>query len=96
MHHIMKYTVHGEELSSGFLNSFYFISVMMSLSDYLQLLTKQIPRGALKCRPCRQPSYQCLETFHMQFLDSAGDGWHLWIWLQLLVEPTILGKAKES
>ena len=40
--------------------------------------------------------YQCLETFHMQFLDSAGDGWHLWIWLQLLVEPTILEKAKEN
>lgn len=25
----------GEDLSSGFLNSFYFVSVMMSLSDYL-------------------------------------------------------------
>ena len=53
----MKYIVHGGgELGSGFLNSFYFISVMMSLPDYLQLLTKDIPRGTLKCRPCRQPS----------------------------------------
>ena len=40
--------------------------------------------------------HQCLETFHMQVLGSAGDGWHLWIWLVLLVEPVILGKAKEN
>lgn len=44
--------VHREEVfSSASPNSPYFISVMTSLSDYLQLLTKPIPRGALKYRP---------------------------------------------
>lgn len=78
----MKYIVHGEEgLSSVFLNSPSFISVMTSLSDYLQLLTKPIPRGALKCRPCRQPSIHvwklstCKSSVALVTAGMFGSGW---------------------
>lgn len=70
-------------------------SVMTSLSDYLHLLTNH-PKGSFEVQTLQTAKYQCLETFHMQVLSSACNGWHVWIWLELLVEPKILGRAREK
>lgn len=78
---LMEYIVRGEEeLSSVFLNS-YLVSVLMSLSDYLQLLTNPIPRAALKCRPCKQPHISvwklstCKSSVELVMAGMFGSGW---------------------
>lgn len=54
------------------------------------------PERSFEVQTPQTAKYQCLETFHMQVLSSTGDGWHVWIWLELLLEPEILGRAKEK
>lgn len=96
---LMEYIVRGgEELSSVFLNS-YLVSVLLGLrvNEPIWLPTaadQSHPKGSFEVQTLQTATYQCLETFHMQVLSRAGDGWHVWIWLELLLEPEILGKAR--
>lgn len=92
----MRYVVHGEELSGVFANASCLVCVMMSLSDYPQLLTKPIPRGALLCPDPADSRVPVSASLHRHVLSSTGDGWHVWIWPELLVEPEILGRAREK
>lgn len=51
------------------------------------------PERSFEVQTCRQPSIS-LETFHMQDLSSTGDGWHVWIWLELLTRAQDFRKSK--
>lgn len=49
-----------------------FISIMMGLHTTAE---QADPKGNFEGQP--QQTANCLETFHMQAVSSAGDGWHV-------------------
>lgn len=79
--YVMKFMVHGEERGSVFLNSSCSVSVMMSLPDDPQPLTKPIPKGALLCRPHSQPGTSiwklctCKSSVAPVMAGVFGSGW---------------------
>lgn len=62
-----------------------FISIMMRLHTAAE---QADPKGNFEGQP--QQTAKCLETFHVQAVSSAGDGGHVSIRLELLLEPEIL------
>lgn len=52
------------------------------------------PKGSFEVQP--QQTAQYLETFHRQDVSHTSDGWHVWIWLELLKETETLGKTGKN
>lgn len=52
------------------------LSLFISITMRLHTAAEQAePKGNFEGQP--QQTAKCLETFHMQAVSSAGDGWHV-------------------